>query len=244
LVRVLPRSTSSIWWGGDHHFNDDGDALMLEVAVPEAAGIPRAARYFRIRLDLATGKTTTVRDMDWTHALAASARMNAEQARQRDKFEGPLVAPATQSRRAWTRYAREVFLRRDPDWQTATFEGLVVHLPPDRGAISNLRSIRGMLGHSRLPGRRWVISPRHQRGASATTFVFASPASRVLADALVKEAATLPAGALTGWRVVVVSDPRDAGTLRMALTRLGADFIAVDPAEPIPQRPERIRIDG
>jgi hypothetical protein len=241
LVRVLPRSSSSIWWGGDHHFSDDGDALMLEVAVPEAKGIPRAARHFRIRLDLASGKTTTVRDMDWTRALAASARLNAEQARQREIFEGPLVAPATNSRRGWRDYSREIHFRLDPEWPPSRHEAFLLWMPPDADFMGQVRSIRAMLSASRLPPWRSSASRRHGSQEAPTSLVFASPAPEVLANALVKEAATVRFGALEGWRVYVTCEPQDAGRLRMAFGRLGAVFVPIHPDQPIPQRPERIR---
>jgi len=241
LVEALPRSFSSIRWGGAHRLDDAGREVVLEVAMPRWRKSAEPPGYFRIRVELATGRSQVVRDMDWTRALAAAARVRALLDRQRSEHEGPVKAPAIQSRLGWTRYAREVFLRRAPDWQIASFEPLLVSPPPDRSAISDLRSIRGMLGYSQLPARRWVMAPRHQRRGIATTFVLASPASRVLADAVVREAATLRAGALAGWQVIVVCDPRDAGVLGLALGRLGADVIAVDPGQPLPQRPERIR---
>lgn len=244
IVQALPRSSSSIWWGGEHQFNDVGDAVMLEVAVPELRGIPRAERHFRVRLDLASGKTTVVRNMDWIYARAAAGRINAMQARQRQEFEAPLVAPAVNSRRAWQAYARDVHARLDPAWPPSDYEPLVLRMPPDADYMGDVRSIRGMLGFSRLAGWRASDGRRQSWREAPTAFVFASPATGVLADALVQEAATLRFGSLAGWRVYVTCGPRDHGRLRLTLARLGAEFIPIGLDQPIPQRPERLRNDG
>jgi len=244
ILQALPRSSSSIWWGGDHRFTDAGDAVMLEVAVPEVRGIPRAERHFRVRLDVATGKTTVVRDMDWIHAKAAAGRIIAMKAEQRQAFEAPLVAPAVNSRRTWQAYAREAHARLDPAWPPSDHELLVLRMPPDADYMGDVRSIRGMLGFSRQAGWRASDGRRRSWREAPTAFVFASPATGVLADALVKEAATLRFGALAGWRVYVTCEPRDHGRLRFALARLGAEFVPAGPDQAIPQRPERLRDDG
>ncbi|GAB2495038.1 hypothetical protein [Arenimonas alkanexedens] len=242
IIEALPRSSSSIWWGGEHRFDASGKEVLLAVAVPGSPRLSRADRYFRVRVRLATGEVQVVRDMDWTHALAASARVRAKQRQEREVFERPLQSPAVDSRRSWRRYSWEVFLRMDPDWDAGRFESLLVRLPPDQDYLGDVRSIRGLLGYSRPGGRRWPESPPPRWRAPVTAMVFASPAPAALADVLVNEAATLGAGSLSGWRVYVVCEPRDAGRLRMALARLGADVIAVDPDTPIPQRAERLAL--
>lgn len=241
IVQAFPRSSSSIWWGGEHRFDGAGDAAVLEVAVPEVGGIPRAERHFRVRLDLATGTTEIVRDMDWIAALAATRRINALQARQRREFEAPLVAPAVNSRRAWQAYAREVHRRLDPSWPPSAHELLLLRMPPDADFMGEVRSIRGMLGFSRLADWRATDGRRQSWQEAPTAFVFASPAPGKLADALVTEAATLRSGSLAGWRVYATCEPRDQGRLRLALARLGAEFIPVGLDQPIPQRLERLR---
>lgn len=240
IIEALPRSSSSIWWGGEHRFDANGKDLMLAVAVPGSTRLSRPDRYFHVRVTLASGKARIIRDADWTLALATSARVLARQQQQREAFEGPLRAPAIDSRRAWRDYSREVFLRMAPAWPPGRFERLLVRLPPDQDYMGDVRSIRGLLGYTRPPRRHWPESRPSQWRAPIATMVFASPARAALADALVEEAATLGAGSLSGWRVYIVCEPRDAGRLRMALGRLGADVVAVDPNQPIPQRSERM----
>lgn len=56
-IKKLPRTVSSIWWSGKHHFSGPGNELVLEIVVDRDfdAVWSRKAKYRSLRLDLTTG---------------------------------------------------------------------------------------------------------------------------------------------------------------------------------------------
>ena len=101
----------------------------------------------------------------------------------------------------------------------------MLRLPPDAGAVTELRWIRGNLASA----------------PAGSPLVFVSPAPGVLAEALVHAALYLPRNSLQGRRVYAVLPAGEAGPVRLALGRLGAEVIVIAPDQAVPQRPERLK---
>ena len=55
-IRALPRSVSSLHWGGRHHFSSDGTRLVLKVALPPRRSSADPPEYADLEVDLATGR--------------------------------------------------------------------------------------------------------------------------------------------------------------------------------------------
>lgn len=54
-VETLPRTVSSIWWGGEHYIDEAKGLLVLKV-VSERKDMASAARYQELKIALATGR--------------------------------------------------------------------------------------------------------------------------------------------------------------------------------------------
>lgn len=101
-VCALPRSVSSIWWGGEHGFSADGANLVLRVIVPmteEARHAQTQPDYVEISLDAATGEVRAPEAPAWNRALTAMRAVHAEEAEN-------LVQPCLQSLNAAAAPAR------------------------------------------------------------------------------------------------------------------------------------------
>ena len=55
MVRMLPRSVSSIWWGGDHHI-EDGETLVLSIVANGKMSYEEDIEYWHLPIALATGQ--------------------------------------------------------------------------------------------------------------------------------------------------------------------------------------------
>ena len=230
-VEALPRSVSSIWWGGDHRITNDGE-LVLEVVVPGTGiGADAAGReYVELRFRLDSGEQLPVPGAEWGLALARAEAVASQQReadrKARERFVAPLSPPAAGNEIPdWHRYLVEAFFRVDPDWQDGYPSTKVID---PRSSESYLKSL-GFL-HEKLSG---------DCGHGCVVMI-ASPSQDVLVDGLSEVGAGIPPGTLKGSRVYVVADAAHAETARAALANTGAKFIQVDPARPIPQRKKRL----
>lgn len=119
-VLALPRSVSSIWWGGGHGFSADGRLLILRVVVPQKEALIGSVRpdQVEIRLDMATGRVLPLESPTWDRALIAArevcAEVEAEQAKWYEEFKAPLTAPVKGDFGAWRNYLREAYFRVAP----------------------------------------------------------------------------------------------------------------------------------
>lgn len=55
-VMALPRSVSSIWWGGEHYLDEPAGQLVLRVVADRGAQAGKPGRYQELRVGLATGR--------------------------------------------------------------------------------------------------------------------------------------------------------------------------------------------
>lgn len=228
-VAALPRSVSSIQWGGAHRIA--GDRLILAVRVPSAEGMGEEHPfYFELEVALVSGRPAPLAGPAWERALATAAGARraqlAAEAVQTAFFTAPLRAPEGVEKLHWYQYLAEAFFRLDPDWRDNYPATNVLRMPRAPDYAASRANLRTELGEDNYEGR---------------VMMFASPAPENLADVLAAEVGRLRPGALREAKIYVVAS--DALWPRMVeiFARTGATLVQVDPAEPIPQRPERLR---
>ncbi len=138
-VRALPRSVSSLWWGGKHVLSADGRTLMLKVVVPSAGALAHRPRSFvDVAVDLASGEVAPLGGPDWDRAQAAAApiaaRDKAGEARWRADTIAPLSAPAGTGKDDWKRYLNRAVSRLGPQAHDLSFAPTwVLPAPPAPG---------------------------------------------------------------------------------------------------------------
>jgi hypothetical protein len=229
-VEALPRTVSSIHWGHGHHFSKDARELVVRVVVPGEEGLGRGdGDHVEVRFDLATGAQVPLGGTAWVQALARAERVAAlrreEQRQWRTLFVEPLPAPGPDADTTeWHHYLTEAFYRLDPEWE----DGF-----PDKQVIDP----RGSAGHGRSVG--WLREALVECSQDCVLMV-ASPSQDTLVEALAAIGGELAPGALQGARVYAVVDDAHAEVALAALAHASPTWIRIDPAQPIPQRKERL----
>lgn len=229
-IQALPRSYFSIWWtGSGHRIAEDGERLILSIAIPSTEGGPSSAGDVELAVTLATGTPAARAGPEWDRAIAAAAAARAA-ARHRQvgyfaSMAEPLAAPRSADAERWGEYVREAFKRLAPDWETNNVSPILVRRPGAQGRGTFESDPRAAL-LARDP---------------ALAMAIASPDGLPLAEVL----APIVSGRRPGWlhdvRLYIVADDAAWPELRRLLAASGATLIQIDPTEPIPQRPERLR---
>lgn len=233
-VRALPRSVSSLWWGGKHALSSDGQRVVLKVVVPAARGMGlRQPDFVDVAIDLATGTVTMTDAAAWSRALATvapiAARAKAEEARDRAVTIAPLAAPTTSVERDWTRYLYQARGRLAPRLDGRFGSSHVLPAPASADHADEARQIRDILTDWDAPD----------------DFAFAAPAApKALARVLSEGAGAVPAGRLKEYRLFVALPAALQPAVRAALAPSGAELFLFDPATPLPQREEVLRDMG
>ncbi|HSI19041.1 MAG TPA: hypothetical protein VK980_14805 [Sphingomonas sp.] len=230
-VAALPRSVSSLHWSGEHHLSPDGSRVVLEVVVPRPDEEPGATPgYTPVEVSLADGHAIPPAGAGWDAALASArvtrTRQLAAEEADRQAMIAPLLGPKTRDEADWHQYLQEAYFRLDPHW-SEEYPGTTVLR--DRAAADYAVSAK------------WVVDAITEREMTATVLAFASPSSidnlvRVLGEAARK----VRPGKLHNARIYVAVGDADRDRVAAALAPTGARFIQLDPARPIPQRPERV----
>lgn len=228
-IRAIPRSVSSLWWGGDHALSADGRQLILRIVVPGRDGSIGGERgYVDVPVRLEDGVVGPPSDAAWKHAMAAAAPLiassKAGEAEWRAEKIAPLAGPTDVDENAWSRYLYQAALRLAPSKNEFGLDRAWV-LPgaKDPAFAKEAKDIREIFAE-------WD---------SASDLSFASPAAPgELARILGEGARAAPAGRLRGSRLFVALPVAMAKDVRPALERTGATVILFDPAMPIPQRTE------
>lgn len=232
-VDALPRSVSSIWWGGDHHFSADGRRLILSVVVPdekmaEALVDAKAARV-ELAFDTSSGKELAPPEPAWSRAVAQAdqvdAALHAAEARREAVFVAPLRAPHGDADADWHRYLAEAFFRIDPDWENGYPATKVLRLPQRKDYAASVGFLRDAL-HKEL----------YRHGVT----MIASPSQDNLVRVLARLAAGVPHGWLRDVRIYVAVDDAHTAAVARALAPTGARYVQLNPDIAIPQRRQRL----
>jgi len=56
-IETLPRSVSSIWWGGEHYIDEANGILVLKVVSKGKSSWDESAKYHELKIELATGRS-------------------------------------------------------------------------------------------------------------------------------------------------------------------------------------------
>ena len=228
-IDALPRSVSSIDWRANPVISADGLQLDIPVVVPRPGDGDDNKEYVVVRFSLATGKHVPDQRQTWKDALqsahAANEAHRAQLEVEKIRFISPLLAPDTDANLAWHNYLEEAFFRIDPDWNDEYPAKTIVRPPHDQD-------------YSRSVG--WVREALTDRRHSTGVTMLASPSQDALVDVLAQEAAKVSNGTRSGVRIYVVADASHFAAAQKALAHTGATIIQIDPAKPIPQRPERL----
>lgn len=225
-IRSLPRSTSSMQWGGKHLIS--GEALVLSVVAP---GDDRRDRFVEIVIDLPTGQVHPPQGRVWEAALRGSEQVNKrldeEEAEHNAWLRTPLPAPTSDEDIAWGRYMFEAHRRVTPVWPMKDSPFIFgLPRPSDEDYAREAE---------------WLVEIIEETDfETKDEFVASSPDQDSLVRVLVAAAPRFKPGSLKGkWLFLVVSD-RHWPALQAAFAGSGAELVQINPDRPIPQRPERM----
>lgn len=228
-IKALPRSISSVEWSGRHRISADEKNLILKVIMPAEFGARGPDRFVDVRIDLATGQPLPLRGRAWERALAQASRALATireaEAKALAARIAPLIGPSTTEEPDWHQYLEEAFFRLDPDWEEGYPAKQILRSPTARDYE---------------PSEKWLREELLSRPA-ARVISIASPASPGnLVKVLTEIGRKIEPGALKESRIYVAVEPAYHDRITTALAPTGAALILLDPAQPIPQRKERL----
>lgn len=231
-IEALPRSVSSLHWSGEHTIDRPAGMVMLKIVVPTESQSPADTKiYVSVGIELATGAVRPPTDGSWERALSQAARawkaQEAAEAAADARFRAPLLGPTTTSEGDWYQYLVEAFFRIDPDWD---------------GGYPAVRTLRDPKAANYAPSESWLREELTDQNVPAKRVIMiASPASP---DNLVKVLTaiirTMKPNALEGVRLYAAVPASHRARVAAALAPTAVTFIHLDPAVPIPQRPERL----
>ncbi|MBI5940677.1 MAG: hypothetical protein HY859_09650 [Caulobacterales bacterium] len=227
---ALPRTVSSIWWGGEHLI--DGESLVLKVTIPEEEGAGFDDRdYIDIVVDLKTGRVEPPQGPDWDAALTVASARAAEirraTAERRRWFTEPLSPPiaTTNEDFAWTRYLYHAHLRLtgcDEREDECMVDTVFIPAGDEAEARANIRKAfeRPFFGND--------------------VILFGSPSPERMAALLGDEVRKVGRGKLKGVSVYILAGDALWPRLKTTFAHTGGRLIQIHPDKPIPQRPEAL----
>lgn len=232
-IHALPRSVSSIWWGGDHHFSSDGKWLILRVVVPSTDQATTNRHYVDIIVNTKTGQVTPPEGPTWNRAMQAAVaidvKLRKQEAAEIAFLNSPLRAPATHDVTPWYRYLVEAFFRLDQNRADGYPETKVLPLRRDSAYPRLLGYLRDTLEH-----------PIDDQGA----IMLASPDQTNLVHVIGRITSKLPPDKLHKARIYVTVTPALQAVAAKAIARTGATFIPLDVTRTIPPRKPLPRSDA
>lgn len=222
-IDALPHSVSSIGWRGDPRFSDDGERIVLPIAIPGNDGF--RTDKVDLTIALADGAVSPADPAAWQAAQTEGCRVHrrqlAAEARHKAEFLAPLRRPATNDQGAWHEYLSEAIARRFGDGRSQASKVL---RSPDAAdyAISE----------------QWLREElTDPRGGDTAIATLSEPN---LVQVLRRIAPTVAPGTQKGNTLYVAISARYWPQVEAALRPLGATLVHLDPEVPIAQRPERI----
>jgi hypothetical protein len=223
---TLWHTFSSIFWGGEHRFSADGESIILGIARPEDE-MYMGGGPLTIEVVLATGRVIPPAGPAWVTALASSARVRAGQgafqARRLAFMTEPLSGPVDGDRGVWEGYLTEAYYRLYP------------------GPVHPTAWPLERPGAPRYADTRMFVILTRTRSTTEVAILLGSPDEEDLIRFLTEVLAQIRPGTWSGNQLYVAA--RDANWPRIAalVAPTGATPIQIDPTEPIPQLPGRLR---
>ena len=237
-ILALPRSVSSMWWGGEHALSEDGERLILRIVVPSGGSSSEEDETIPLAVDLASGAVAPPSGPQWSAALARAqviaAEERAREAAERAAFIAPLLGPKTDDEDAWLNYLGDAFARLEPASEES-FPRLIVM--PSR--FDNEDNADAPLQESGIATAISALTDDPE-APEGVILVASTKGAGHLMSALTRKLAHAPPGSLDGVRVYVAAPPAYREAIAALFRPSKADFRLLDPAEPIAQRPERL----
>lgn len=223
-IEALPHSVSSIQWRGDPRFSNDGRQVVIPVVIPSEGSLADRVTI-DLAIDLADGKVTPIDPAAWEAALTKGRNVRAAQiaweASAKTAFIAPLVGPKVNAEREWHDYLREAVGRLIGDNDT-----------PSTTVLRNPGAKDYAVSET------WVHDALTESYAGKVALGTLSEPN--LVSVLQKISAKLPSRSLSKVTVFIALSDRYWPDVASAMQASGAKLIQLDPAKPIPQRPERI----
>lgn len=229
-VFALGHSVSSIHWRGDPYFGPD-DTVMVPIVVPGDRQGADGETYVDAVIRLSDGAVLSGASPAWQNAQAVAAK-EAQSRRDYDEgarkaFIAPLLGPTENTELAWHNYLLEAFFRCAPRWKNDYPSTTVLRDPsaPDYA-----------------PSEDWLRDALLERDYPRGTMSFATIAPFGYFVARMKAIlAEAKPGSLKGAKVYIAAPTSTLPMFKAMFARTGAQVQLLDPAIPIPQRPERLR---
>ncbi len=228
---ALPHSVSSIHWSKDEGFSVDGASVVIPVIVPHGGGLGDNVETVPFTIALADGAVTLPPAAQWEGALAATAKVTAAMAEAEAKWlaerKAPLMPPQGCKEQDWHEYLREAHGRLSTE---TPFE------------LSTATTVLFARDHPRYrESLKWLRDEVADVWDFPTNAAFASPCDPDgLVAAFNKAVKRLkPGSAVNATFWIAAPEPQFAAIARL-VAPTGAKTVWIDPATPIPQRPDRI----
>ncbi|WP_447727321.1 hypothetical protein [Sphingomonas koreensis] len=231
-IRGLPRSVSSLWWGGEHRLSPDGRQLILSIVVPAEDSPGDARETVDIAIDLASAKPVPPSGPAWDRALAQARKIaqarNEADAPRRAAFIAPLKAPETPDEDAWSDYLRGAFARLDSS--SASFPlAFILQRPGAKGYRKSETALQDALRDTE----------REEGFGDILLLASLGPADRFV-EVLRNGLQPVRPGTLKGIRLYVAISAASRDRVAALIAPTGATLVHIDPAIPIPQDPQRV----
>jgi hypothetical protein len=225
-VRHLPRSVSSLWWGGDHAIDPGGLAVTLNVSAPGQGMDDEHPTFVPVRVDLSDGHVIPSADAKWKAAMRRADELEAKRKADWDALRAarlkPLEAPKSKDHDAWRAYVvelRERMSNDDKQWC-----GDVFSPPEGEYAVSEFGYQLDMFSDSRNKDPEQCVYVFHDTAAMV----------RDLASAMHE----IPANALHDDTLALSGKPGDLDALAQEAARTGLTVRLIDVGTPFPGKIE------
>jgi hypothetical protein len=223
-IKALPHSVSSIQWRGDPRFSSDGQKVIIPVVIP-GDGFVSDPATIDIAVDLVDGRMSPTNAGAWDAAQATGRKVLAAQvaleASAKAAFLAPLLGPKANAEREWHGYLREAVGRLIGDDETPSTT--VLRLPGTNDYAAS---------------EAWVLDALTE--GYTDKVALASLSEPNLVAVLKKLVSNLPDGSLSKVTAFIAVSDRNWPEVVATMRRSGAKIVQLDPAQAIPQRPERI----
>jgi hypothetical protein len=234
----LPHSVSSLHWRRGLRLSPDQHRLIIDVALPEESREQfESHKTLPLEIELATARVLPRDPATWRDAEAAASRVAAARRQWEEEARAfrrnPLLAPTSQEEQDWHAYLREAFARTDPQWcDPDTCE--------DRSSTDTI-VLRPRSATEYRASEKWVAEALTEPALHpdlTTVRSIGSPDEVNLAAVVERLAKRVKPGQLRSVQLYIVASAASGERIRRSLAHSGAVIIIVDPAVPIPQRPQ------
>ena len=222
-VAHLPRSVSSLWWGGQHALVAGDRFVELQVK-PPGADIENEEAFLPVRLQLDNGEVVAPSGRAWEEAMATTGALEEKRWAAwlafRKQRASPLSAPTTAATAAWREYVFELRDRIAGDGEDMIGMVLAAH-----GEKPNFHE---------TAVSDWVKRFDDTEDYGWRAMVLASPRSETLATLLVNAFGARDRDSMQRAHLVFVGTPTEGARVAEAAMHTGAKITRVDVSRPYP----------